>query len=148
MAAERDLNQVSVYNAPGDSTPSTASLIGGIVADLQELVRKEIALARQETVEEIGKIKTASIALATAGAVLAVGGLLLVLALAGGLADLLNWPTWAGYAIVGVVLGVIGAVLVSTAQKRFKTIHPIPAKTVETVKVNVEWLKERTIART
>lgn len=98
MAAERDLNQVAVYNTPSlESTePSAASLLGGILADLQTLVRKEIALARQETMEELGKVKTAGIALATAGAVLAVGGLLLVLALAGGLADLLNWPAWAG----------------------------------------------------
>jgi len=147
MATERELDQVAVYGAP-DHAPSTASLLGGIVGDMQELVRKEIALARQETVEEIGKIKTAVIALATAGAVLAVGGLLLVLALAQGFADLLNWPAWAGYAIVGVVLAIIGALLVSTAQKRFKDVHPIPEKTVETMKENVEWLKGRTISKT
>lgn len=149
MAGERDLNKVAVYNTPAveSNEPSAASLVGGILADLQTLVREEIALARQETMEELGKIKTAGIALATAGAVLAVGGLLLVLALAGGLADLLNWPAWAGYAIVGVLLAVVGGILIATAQKRIKSIHPIPEKTVETVKENVEWLKERTIAR-
>jgi protein-S-isoprenylcysteine O-methyltransferase Ste14 len=148
MAAERDLEKVSVYSAPDDVGPSASSLIGGIVADLQALVRKEIALARQETVEELNKLKTALIALAMAGAVVVVGGLLLVLALAKGLADLLNWPEWSGYAIVGVLLAIVGAILIASAQKRFKTFHPIPEKTVETVKENVEWLKERTIAKT
>ena len=65
---------------------SVASLLGGIVGDAQELVRKEIALARQEIREEISSAKDAGIQLAIAGAVLAVGGLLLVLMLAQALA--------------------------------------------------------------
>lgn len=147
MATERDLQPVGYYETPGALSPTTVNLLGGIVGDIQDLVRKEIALARQETSEQIGKAKTAGIALVSAGAVLAVGGLLLVLALAQGVADLLNWPGWAGYAIVGVVLGIVGFILLSLAQKRFKQIHPIPEKTVESVKENVEWLKARTTGK-
>ena len=143
MATEREL-ALAARDAASNG-PSAAGLVGGIVGDLQELVRKEIALARQETLEEIGKLKTAGIALAIAGAMLAVGGVLLVLFLAQGLADLTNWPNWAGYVIVGGVLGLVGFVLLSLAQKRFKQIHPIPEKTVETVKENVEWLKQKTL---
>lgn len=123
---------------------SVASLLGGIVGDAQELVRKEIALARQEIREEIGNAKDAGIQLAIAGAVLGIGGLLLVLMLAQALADLLNWPTWAGYGIVGVVLAIVGYVLLSSAQKRIKQIQPVPEKTVETMKENIEWIKDRT----
>jgi len=123
---------------------SMAQLLSGIVGDAQELVRKEIALARQEIREEIGNAKNAGIKLAIAGAVLAIGGLLLVLTLAQGLADLLNWPTWAGYGIVGVVLAVVGYFLLSSAQKQIKEISPVPEKTVETMKENVEWIKDRT----
>jgi len=143
MATGREPN-VAVYAAP-EHDPSTVSLLGGIVNDIQDLVRKEIALVRQETIEELGKLKTAGIALVAAGAVLAVGGLLLVLALAQGLADLLNWPAWAGYLTVGLLLAIAGYLLFSTAQKRFKQISPIPDKTVETVKENVAWLKEKTM---
>lgn len=145
MATERDLSQVAVYEAPGTASTSAASLVGGIVADMQQLVRKEIALARQETLEEIGKLKTAGIALAVAGVVLAVGSVLLILSLAQGLADLFDWPAWAGYVLVGVLLAITGVALLSVAQKRFKQIHPVPEKTVETVKENVEWLKQKTI---
>jgi len=123
---------------------SMAQLLSGIVGDAQELVRKEIALARQEIREEIGNAKNAGIKLAIAGAVLAIGGLLLVLTLAQGLADLLNWPTWAGYGIVGVVLAIVGYFLLSSAQKQIKEISPVPEKTVETIKENVEWIKDRT----
>lgn len=149
MAAERNLRQVTVYNTPdGEVAPSAASLLGGIVSDIQQLVRQEIALARQETAEELGKAKAAGIALATAGAVLAFGGLLLLLALGGAVADLLDWPQWAGYGIVGLLLAIAGAVLISIGQKRIKQVHPVPEKTVETVKENVEWLKERTTGKT
>jgi protein-S-isoprenylcysteine O-methyltransferase Ste14 len=123
---------------------SVAQLISGIVGDAQELVRKEISLARQEVREEISAAKSAGIKLGTAGAVLAVGGLLLVLAIAQGIADLFNWPTWAGYALVGVVLAIAGGILLSAAQRQIKDIHPVPEQTVETMKENVEWIKDRT----
>jgi protein-S-isoprenylcysteine O-methyltransferase Ste14 len=121
-----------------------SQLISGIVGDAQELVRKEIALARQEVREEIDAAKNAGIKLGIAGAVLAVGGLLVVLAIAQGIADLLNWPVWAGYALVGVVLAIVGGVLLSAGQRQIKSVHPVPERTVETIKENVEWIKDRT----
>jgi cobalamin biosynthesis protein CobD/CbiB len=108
------------------------------------LVRQEIALARQEIREEISNAKDAGISLAIAGGVLAVGGLLLVLTLAQALAYFLHWPAWAGYGVVGVVLAIAGYILLSSAQRRMKQISPLPEKTVETMKENVEWIKDRT----
>ena len=123
---------------------SMSTLISGIVGDAQELVRQEIALARQEIREEIGTAKDAGIKLAIASGVLAVGGLLVVLTIAQALADLLNWPTWAGYGLVGLVLAGVGYFLLSSAQKQLKEVKPVPEKTVETMKENVEWIKDRT----
>jgi Na+/melibiose symporter-like transporter len=123
---------------------SMSQLLSGIVGDAQTLVRQEIALARQEIREELGAAKSAGIKLGIAGGVLAIGGLLLVLTLAQGIADLFNWPVWAGYGLVGVILAVAGYVLLSTAQKQIKEVTPIPQKTVETMKENVEWIKDRT----
>ncbi len=123
---------------------SVSQLLSGIVGDAQTLVRQEIALARQEIREEISEAKSAGIKFGIAGAVLAIGGLLLVLTLAQGIADLFDWPTWAGYGLVGVVLAVAGYVLLSSAQKQIKNVNPVPEKTVETMKENVEWIKDRT----
>lgn len=127
-----------------DRDASVSQLLSGIVGDAQTLVRQEIALARQEIREEIDTAKSAAIKLGIAGGVLAIGGLLLILMLAQALADLLNWPVWAGYGIVGVILAIAGYVLLSTAQKQIKEVHPVPEKTVETMKENVEWIKDRT----
>jgi len=123
---------------------SVAQLLSGIVGDAQELVRKEIALARQEIREELDAAKSAGIKLGIAGGVLAIGGLLLVLAIAQGIADLFDWPVWAGYALVGVVLAIAGGILFSAAQRQIKEIRPMPERTVETMKENVEWIKDRT----
>jgi protein-S-isoprenylcysteine O-methyltransferase Ste14 len=130
------------YEREGET--SVSQLISGIVGDAQVLVRQEIALARQEISEEISNAKQAGIKFGIASGVLAIGGLLLILALAQGIADLLNWPTWAGYALVGVVLAIVGYLLLSSAQKQMKEVHPIPEQTVETLKENAEWIKERT----
>jgi Na+/melibiose symporter-like transporter len=132
MATERE------YDA------SVSALLSGIVGDAQDLVRKEIALARQEIREEITAAKEAATALAIASAVLALGGLFLLVTLALGLADLLNWPTWAGFGIVGLVFGIAGAILLSSARQKMKQINPVPERTVETMKENIEWIKDRT----
>jgi protein-S-isoprenylcysteine O-methyltransferase Ste14 len=132
MATERE------YDA------SVSALLSGIVGDAQHLVRQEIALARQEIREEIAAAKEAGTALALAGAILGVGGLFLLVTLALGLADLLNWPAWAGFGIVGVVLGVVGAIMLSSARQRMQQITPVPERTVETMKENIEWIKDRT----
>jgi len=132
MATERD------YDA------SLATLLSGIVGDAQELVRKEIALARQEIREELSVAKDAGTALVIAGAVLGVGGLFLLITLALGLADLLDWPAWAGFGVVGLVAAIAGAVMLSSARQRLQHVHPVPERTVETMKENIEWIKDRT----
>jgi hypothetical protein len=132
MATERE------YDA------SVSALLSGIVGDAQDLVRKEIALARQEIREEITVAKNAATALAIASAVLAVGGLFLLVTVALGLADLLSWPAWAGFGIVGLVFGIAGAILLSSARQKMKQINPVPERTVETLKENIEWIKDRT----
>jgi MFS family permease len=132
MATERE------YDA------SLSALLSGIVGDAQELVRKEIALARQEIREEISAAKNAGTALAIAGAVLAIGGIFLLITLALGLADLFDWPSWAGFGLVGLVSAIVGAVLLSSARQRLQEVHPLPERTVETMKENIEWIKDRT----
>lgn len=140
MATQRE-NSVAVFTAP-EPAPSTAQIVGGIISDVQALVRQEIALVRHETIEALDRLKTAGIALASAGAVLAAGALLLLMSLAHGVSALLRWPDWAGFGIVGALLAITGYLLISMAQKRFAQFLSIPKKTVETVKEDIEWLRE------
>lgn len=132
MAAEYDRDQ------------NVSNIVSGIVADVQDLARKEVALAKQEIREELDLAKQAAIKLGIGIGVLAVGGLFLMVALALGIAALLNWAAWTGFAIVGVVFAVVGYIMFSSAQKNVQQFRPVPQKTVDTMKENVEWIKDRT----
>lgn len=127
---------------------SVATILGGIVGDVQTLVRQELALAKQETKEELDKAKQAAIATGAAVGLLGVGGLLLVLALARGIADLLEWPPWAGYLLVGAICAIAGGILMVGAKKRVNQINPVPQKTIATMKENAEWIRDRTTSAT
>ncbi len=123
---------------------SVSTIVSGIVADVQNLARQEVALAKQEIREELNTAKEAGTKLGIAIGVLAVGGLFLLVALALGIAALLGWLPWTGFAIVGVVFAIVGYVLLSSAQKQVKQVNPVPQQTVDTMKENAEWIKERT----
>jgi hypothetical protein len=127
--------------------PSTARLLGGIIGDIQDLVRKEIALARQELREELSSLRSVILGLVAAGAVLGFGILLLLMGLAQALAGVLEWPAWAGFATLGAVLIGTGGGMVILVSVRTRRVRKPGAQTPETVEENVEWLKERTLAQ-
>ena len=123
---------------------SVSTIVSGIVADVQTLARQEVALAKQEIREELNTAKQVGIKLGIAIGVLAVGGLFVLIALALGISAALNVSPWVGFAIVGVVFAVVGYFLLSSAQKQAQQINPVPQQTVDTMKENAEWIKERT----
>lgn len=123
--------------------PSMTQLVEDLSSDLQTLVKQEIALARTELYERLDDMKTVGISLALGGALLAIGGLLLVLMLAKAIADLFDWPEWAGYAVLGMVFSVVGVVRLYAAQQQAKQIEFMPQQTIETLKQDVEVITNR-----
>src|SRR5262245_28568992 len=83
---------------------SIGGLIRGILTDLRTLIREEIALARVEIREQAGRARAAAMSFGIAAAALAFGGTFLLIALAIGVADLLQWPVWAGFLVVALLL--------------------------------------------
>jgi len=128
-----------------DSPPSLTGLVGGIVTDLQTLLRQELHLAKTEMRQEWDKTKTAAGAMAAGAGLLTVAGLLLSFALVYLLQALApGLPTWACFGIVGVAFGILGGILVVAGRSKAAEIHVIPPQTVETMKENVQWLKNQT----
>jgi uncharacterized membrane protein YqjE len=128
-----------------DSPASMAQLVGGIVTDVQTLVRQEIQLAKTEMRQEWEKTKTAAGSMAAGAALLTVAGLLICFALVYLLAQLApGLPLWACYTIVAVALGLIGGILVGVGRSKASDIHLVPPQTVETMKENVQCLKNQT----
>ena len=124
-------------------TDSIGGLLRGILMDLRTLIREEIALARVELREQAGRARAAAISFAVSAVALACGGLLLLIALATGIADLLNWPIWAGFLIMSVLLCLVGFVTLSSGRKQLQQVHAVPTETVSTLKENSEWIAKR-----
>ena len=121
---------------------STGEVFKDIVANLQEIIRSEVRLARTEVKEETGKMARAG-AMLGAGAVLGLYALFfLFLGLVYVLTTFLS-PA-ASALIVGVTLALVAGILVSVGRGRLRSATPKPEKTIETVKENIEWLKGQT----
>ena len=124
-------------------TESIGGLLRGILMDVRTLIREEIALARIELREQAGRARAAAVSLGIAAVALACGGLLLLIALATAIADLFNWPVWAGFLIVAVLLCLTGFVTLSSGRKQLAQVHAVPEETVSTLKENSEWIAKR-----
>ena len=110
-----------------------AGLLKGVIDDVRELFREEMALARAELRHEVGKATGALKGFAGAAVLLWFGSMFILTAIALGVAALLNWPAWAGFAAVGVLLTIIGGVAALGARRIMTDVRPMP-RTVETVK--------------
>jgi uncharacterized membrane protein YqjE len=121
---------------------SVSDVLQDIVRNLQDMVRSEIRLAKVEIREEARRAISSGIwiAVGTVGAVSAWIFLLWTLAYA--LAT--RMPMWAATLVVAVVMAAAAAVLIMVGIRSAKRIQPIPERTVESVKENLEWMKHPT----
>src|SRR5687768_10485392 len=105
---------------------SFGSLIRGILTDLRTLIHEEIALARLEIREQAGRARAAAVSFGIAAAALLFGGTFLLIAIATAIADLLDWPVWAGFLVVAVLLSLIGIVTLSAGRKKLANVSAVP----------------------
>ena len=117
------------------SDTSVASLIKGALDDGRELIREEIALARAELRAEANRVSAAGIRLGMAGVLLMFAAALLFVAISLGVAALFNWPAWAGFGLVAVVLAIAGAIFMSSGRSMLRTVETLP-RTKHTIKEN------------
>ncbi len=128
------------------SPASMSTLVGGIIEDAQQLMRHEVALARREVREELGKAKAAAASLAIGAGVLFFGAPLLCFMIV----YLITWasndwiPLWGSFAIVGACLTLAGIVLLYAARARASDIRLVPRQTVQTMRENVQWIRNQT----
>lgn len=114
---------------------SVSGLVRGTLDDVRELIREELALARVELRQELGKATTAGVRFGVGGVALVFAATFILVALALGVSALLNWPAWAGFGIVAALLGIAGAVFMSSGRRALRTVAPLP-RTVHTIKEN------------
>jgi uncharacterized membrane protein YqjE len=128
-----------VSHTPGSpaSDASTADLVARASAQLSELVRDELALARMELVEK-GRRAGLGGGLIGVAAVLGMYGLGLAVTLAV-VALALVWPLWLAVLVVllVVVVAAVGAALAGVRQLR-RSAPPVPTEAMAGVAEDIE----------
>jgi len=115
-------------------------LISGIINDAQVLIRQQLSLFQSEVKKDLGRTKDAAIPLGVGIVVSLMAGIFLFLAVA----HLLVWlwpelPLFAAFGLVGLILALIGGSLVFLGKSKFDAFTPIPEKSVEGLKENIQW---------
>ncbi|MBX3166627.1 MAG: phage holin family protein [Candidatus Eremiobacteraeota bacterium] len=117
------------------------TIFKGISQDVQTLVRQEGMLLRAELKEDATQVAKVGGEMALGGAVVAMGSLLLVLAVVFALSWLFpELPLWGSCALVGSVLLMAGGVLVARARAKARQLDLTPRQTLRSVKKDLRVL--------
>jgi hypothetical protein len=126
----------------GRDDRSLGELFSELAQETSTLVRQEVNLAKTEMSQ---KASTAGrqVGVLAAGGAVAYAGLLAIVA---GVIVLLNdvMPLWAAALLVGSVVAVVGYLLVRRALDALKREDFAPRETMETLKEDQRWAKDRT----
>jgi hypothetical protein len=135
-------------NVPGSEKP-LATLLTGIVDDVQDLVKLQLKLTRKEIEKDLRESLYASAFMGGGVVMLVLTALSLFFALAhlihwlsvphGVVADVARIPLWGCYGITGAAFAAIGIILLVIGKKKFDEVHVLD-ESAEALKENVEWL--------
>jgi hypothetical protein len=125
-----------------ESAGGLKDLLGSLIVDVQDLMRGEVALARAEFSQKLDRVIAAAIWL-LGGAFVAFAGL--VVLLEGGAAALARvMPDWAAFALVGVVIIVVGALISRSGLEMLSRDTLSPDRTAANLRKDARVVKERT----
>lgn len=122
------------------------ALIRDVLSDARQLIHEEIVLARAEAREQAGEARTLGL-IAGAAVLFALTGIILIAAAIGvALADLLDWPLWAGIGSIALLFCAGGYVLYSMGRSRLAALEIMP-KTRASLQENIRWIQSKSSAK-
>jgi len=123
--------------------PTVTELISGIAEDAQRLIKQQYQMLRAEVKEDIRRTKSALTYMSAGIVASLIGVVFLVVALP----LLLNWAfnlaPWAGFAIIGIVMLLLGIVGLFAGKRIFEKNNPLPDKTLNALEENLSWIANR-----
>ncbi len=139
---------------PGTTTAARSESITALVRELRDaslsLVRQELLLARTELSEKAACVGRNTGYLAIGGTVAYLGVTFVLLGLAAGMFSIfvaagMDWGVaiWLAPLAIGLVCGVIGAVLVTKALATFRKESLVPQKTITSLQETKEWAQRK-----
>jgi uncharacterized membrane protein YqjE len=122
---------------PAGTPEGLGTIVGEIVADLQDIVRGEVQLAKTELKEDATKAGRGIAFIAGGAIVLIIGFAYVMLGVIYLLAKAM--PMWVAAGIVGIVLLIIGAALAWAGKDRLSATSLAPEQAIESLKEDQEW---------
>jgi flagellar motor component MotA len=130
---------------------SLGDLFSELAAETSTLVRQEVSLAQTELTQKATSVGK-DVGFLVAGGAVGYTALLVILAavviaLTQLISNLSGWQVltsaWVAAAIVGLLVGIVAYMLVTSALTKLKNTELTPRQTVETLKEDAEWLKNQ-----
>ncbi|WP_061296442.1 phage holin family protein [Herbidospora cretacea] len=128
--------------SPSRPEPTLGELVGQLGGDLSTLFRQEVELAKTEIRAEATKAGKAAGMFGGAGLAGWMTAIFLSLALVWALDAVID-AGWAAL-IVAVLWGAAAAAMYAKARQQAREVNPVPEKTVQTLKEDAQWLRDRT----
>lgn len=124
---------------PEPSDRSVKEIVDALRPQIQELVSKQVELAKTE-LAPVGKRAGLGVGLLVGGAVfMFVFTILISFTVAFAIAVVL--PYWLSFLIVSAILLVFGGILAGAGASSLRKVDPVPRRTVQTMQQNIDWLK-------
>jgi len=117
-------------------------ILQDVMRDLGEVVRGEVRLAKAEMGEKVSQASKSGVLFGGAALCGVMGFAALVFAAISALTMFVS--TWVAALIVGVFLFCIAGALFVGGRAKLKDVTPVPERTVQTLKDDVEWAKHPT----
>jgi Putative Actinobacterial Holin-X, holin superfamily III len=121
---------------------SVSDVVQDILRNVQEILRSEVRLAKAEIRHEATKAAASALWLTVGVVGVLSAWMFLLWTAAYALATIL--PMWAATLVIAVVMAAAGSVLIAAGLRRFTQITPMPERTIESLKENLEWMKQPT----
>lgn len=136
---ERFSRELREEEPPSDR--SIKEVIEALRPQLQELVNKQVELARTELVP-VGRQAGVAVGLIVTGAVFLLLFLVFFFVTAMYIMnEVFGLPLWAAAGIDTVILLLIGGILAGLGAGRLRTLDPKPHRTMIALQQNIDWLK-------
>lgn len=120
---------------------SIGELLSNLAGETTTLIRQEIALAQTELTQKATTTGKNVGFLVVGGAVGYAALLAILAAVIIGLGAVV--PLWLSALIVGIVVGIVAAVLIFSSINKLKNMSLAPQQTIETLKEDAQWLKKQ-----
>lgn len=125
---------------PPPSERSIGEIIAALRPQLQDLVNKQMELARAE-LTPVARQAGVAMGLLVVGAVFLLLFLVFFFATFAAALVAVGFPVWVSIGIVTVILLLIGGVLAGAGANALRKLDPKPHRTIAAMQENVQWVK-------